>query len=401
MRIGISTSVMQRGKTGIAQYLLSLLDHFTTRNSGHEFVLFALEEDLPLLEPFRAGAQLVTVPERFRPPITNILWHQTVLPRLASQLELDVLHVPSYRRLIGRHPCALVGTIHDLAPFRLNGKYDWKRMFYGRVVVKHLVRRQHALIAVSHYTAEDIQRFFKPPHDRLFVVPNGIDHARFFPGDPPAARMRVAQRHGLERPFFLYVSRLEHPGKNHVRLIDAFNRFKWRTRSDWQLVFGGSDWHGADAIHEARHISPFASDIRCLGFVENADLPDLYRAAEGFVYPSLFEGFGLPPVEAMACGCPVISSTRGALGEVIGEAALKVNPEEVEDISEALRNVSGSGELRQALREKGLARAAEYRWDRAATATLEVYEWAAARVKTRGQNASALPRQVHTAEGRP
>jgi glycosyltransferase involved in cell wall biosynthesis len=400
MRIGISTSVLQRGKTGIAQYLLSLLENFASRETGHEFILFALEEDLPLLEKFRAAAQIVPIEERFRPPISNILWHHTVLPRLVSQLDLDVLHVPSYRRLLGRQPCAMVGTIHDLAPFRLSGKYDWKRMFYGRVVVKQLVRRQHALIAVSHHTAEDVRRFFKPRQDRLFVVPNGIDHSRFFPGDTAAARARVAQRHGLERPFFLYVARLEHPGKNHVRLIEAFNRFKWRTRSDWQLVFGGSDWHGAEAIHEARQISPFAPEIRSLGFVENADLPDLYRAADCFVYPSLFEGFGLPPIEAMACGCPVVSSLRGALGEVVGEAAFPVDPENIEQISESLRVVSGSEVLREQLRQTGLLRAAQFRWDLAAAATLDVYEWAAARVKKPGRASSNIPGRAHPAESR-
>jgi glycosyltransferase involved in cell wall biosynthesis len=377
MRIGISTSVMQRGRTGVAQYLFGLLKPFCRQSNGHEFVLFALKDDLPLLEPFEHRMQIVTVEERYRPPIANILWHQSALPRLVAQHRLDVLHVPSYRRLLWPQPCTQVGTIHDLAPFRLAGKYDWKRMFYGRVVVKHLVRRQHALITVSNSTAADVQRFFKPSFDRLFVVANGIDHERFFASESGEARARVAQRHGLDRPFFLYVARLEHPGKNHVRLIEAFNRFKQATGSEWQLVLGGSDWHGAEAIHEARNASPYAAEIRMLGFVAPDDLPDLYRAAGAFVYPSLFEGFGLPPVEAMACGCPVISSTRGGLGEVLGEAALTVEPENVEELSAALGEISTNSLRRRQLRAAGLARAAFFRWERAADSTLAVYEWAA------------------------
>jgi len=206
----------------------------------------------------------------------------------------------------------LVATIHDLAPFHLTGKYDWKRMFYGRVVVKRLARRQDAVIAVSEGTARDLKTFFGLGPDRVTVIWNGIDHQRFQPGDTTAAKSDAARRWGIDQPFFLYVSRLEHPAKNHVRLIEAFNQFKAATRSPWLLVFAGSDWHGAETIHAAAKASPFSSAIRPLGFVSDADLPSLYHATDVFVYPSLFEGFGFPPIEAMACGIPVISSKRSS-----------------------------------------------------------------------------------------
>src|SRR5690606_26012747 len=132
---------------------------------------------------------------------------------------------------------------------------------------------------------------------------------------------------------FLYVARLEHPGKNHARLIAAFNRFKTEWPSPWQLVLCGSDWHGAGVIHDLVARSPFAPDIRCPGFVAPDDLPAWYRAATVMIYPSLFEGFGLPPLEAMACGCPVLASAGGAVGEVCGDAAARANPEDVGDLT--------------------------------------------------------------------
>src|SRR6185503_13324463 len=156
---------------------------------------------------------------------------------------------------------------------------------------------------------------------------------------------------------------LEHPGKNHVRLISAFNQFKSATGSDWQLVFGGSDWHGAEAIHAAARQSPFASDIRMLGFVADEQLPDLYRAAEVFVYPSLYEGFGMPPIEAMACGCPVICSTRGSLGEIVGNAAAIVDPENVDSMAKQLSLLAKDGNLRERFRQAGLARARNFDWN--------------------------------------
>ncbi|MBI4622441.1 MAG: glycosyltransferase, partial [Verrucomicrobia bacterium] len=188
MKIGLSTSVIQCGRSGVGQYVLSLVRALLPAATLHEFTLFVLDEDLPLFG-FAAGPmRLEPVAERYRPPVRNILWHQTVLPRLVRRAGLDVLHVPSYRRMLWPRPCALVATIHDLAPFQLAGKYDWARMFYGRVIARQLARRQNEIVAVSRLTAGDIGRFFRVPSGRVTVVPNGLDHGQFRPGPPSRAR---------------------------------------------------------------------------------------------------------------------------------------------------------------------------------------------------------------------
>ncbi len=383
MRIAISTSVIQRGKSGVGQYVLALVRALLTRPGDHQLALFVLEEDLPLFD-FAAGrAEIITVPERFRPALRNIFWHQTVLPSLLRQLHIDVLHVPSYRRLLGRSPCATVGTIHDLAPFHVRAKYDAARMFYGRVVVKHLARRQDEIIAISTNTARDIERFFGIPTHRQNIIPNGIDHSRFHPGPRDTAKTDAARRWNLDAPFFLFISRLEHPAKNHIRLIEAFHRFKSQTGSDWLLALGGSDWHGAEVIRDAAARSTFAKDIRFLGFVDDASLPTLYRAADTMVYPSLFEGFGLPPIEAMACGCPVLSSTRGALAEVVANAADTLDPEDVSDIASGLHRMASSESQRESWRQVGLKNAQRFDWSANADQVLAVYRSALAR-RTKG-----------------
>jgi glycosyltransferase involved in cell wall biosynthesis len=375
MNIGISTSVIQRGRSGVAQYVFALVRALQAHAHRNRFTLFVLEEDRPLFD-FAAGTmEIVPVSERFRPPVNDISWHQTVLPGLAGRLGLDVLHVPSYRRMLWRAPCALVSTIHDLAPFRLPGKYDWARMLYGRVVARKLAQRQDRIIAVSRTTAQDIREFFGVEPGKITVIPNGLDHARFRTAPQAEAKTWAAQR-GIKAPFFLYVARFEHPGKNHVRLIEAFNRFKAATNSPWELVLGGADWHGAAAIHHAIDTSPYATSIRRLGFVSDADLPRWYQAADAFVYPSLFEGFGLPPIEAMACGCPVACSPRGALAETVGEAAAIVDPEDIGGMEWELGRLAEDGNWRATLRAAGLKRAAQFNWDRAAVTTLEAYEQA-------------------------
>jgi len=377
MHIGISTLMIQGGQTGVGQYLFALLRGLQRRGSEYQFTLFVLEGDLALFDFAEESMTVVPVSERHRAAVKNILWHQRCLPGLVQRLGLDLLHVPSYRRLLSRHPCKLVATIHDLAPFLVPKKYDWKRMFYGRVVVRWLARRQDRIIAVSENTARDIVRFFGLPQHKIAVVHNGIEHERFFPGSPGQARAWMAQRHAVSCPFFLYIARLEHPGKNHVRLIEAFNQFKDSIRSSWQLVLGGADWHGAPAIHAAIKASPYRDDIRALGFVADNDLPEMYRAAGVMVYPSLYEGFGMPPLEAMACGCPVISSTRGSLGEVVGHAAAVVDPEDVHDMARQLQRFATNPPARDHFQAAGLAHARGFDWTRTAAQTLKVYEHAA------------------------
>lgn len=377
MKIGLSTSVIQRGKTGIAQHVFALLRALDALDHAHSFTLFVLEEDRPLFQGLGDRFEIAPVHERFRPALRNIAWHQTVLPRLARERRLDLLHVPSYRRLIWSAPCPRVATIHDLAPFHLSGKYDLARMFYGRVVVRQLARRQDAIIAVSDCTARDLERFFGIPRRDVRVIHNGLDHDRFKPEAPSDARRVCAEKFGLQKPFVLYVARLEHPGKNHVRLIEAFEKFKQQSGADWQLVFGGSDWHGAEVIHQRIAGSPQRESIRTLGFVRDEDLPSLYSAASAFCYPSLFEGFGMPPLEAMACGCPAITSARGSLGEVVGDAAEIVNPEDPNSIAEALWKLCRDPEHAWGMIARGMARAREFSWSRAARDTLDVYEKAA------------------------
>jgi len=379
VKIGISTSVIQRGQTGIAQYVFALIRAFIAAGGRRQFILFVLEEDMPLFKFAVPAMQLVSVPESFRPPEKNILWHQFCLPRLVRQHGINVLHIPSYRRLLWPRPCAMVATIHDLAPFRVARKSDWKRMVYGRVVVPWLARRQDEIIAISRNTGADITEFFRLNQERVRVIYNGVEHSRFFAVPREKATARMDQLHNLSRPFFLYVARLEHPGKNHLRLITAFNQFKAATKSIWQLVLAGSAWSGSEVIQTAIAQSPVSHDIRCLGFIADADLPDLYHAADTFVFPSLYEGFGLPVLEAMACGCPVLSSTRGSLGEVIADAAETVEPEDIDDLQRQLTRLASDAGLRERLRAAGLKRAQQFDWQRTAEATLETYAQAISR----------------------
>jgi len=378
-RVALSVSVVQRGKSGVATYIFGLLEGFRRIQASIEPVIIGLEEDRPLFEKW--GFEWIPVSEAYRPALKNVLWHQACLPGLLRRKKVEVLHIPSYRRIVAFPPCPQVVTIHDCAAFALQGKYDIARMFYGRQVVPWLATRAKIITTVSQATAKDVARYFRLTEKELHVIWNGLDHDFFRPPSPANVPTELAQLAQTE-PYFIYLARLEHPAKNHVRLIEAFEQFCLQNPLlRHQLLLGGADWHGADVIHQRIEDSPFRARIRKLGFVAKKDLPIWYAGATAMVYPSLFEGFGLPPIEAMACGCPVISSTRGALGEVVGNAAELINPESPDNICSALQSLALEPETRACLIQKGLARATEFSWEHAASQLCDIYRLAVEKKK--------------------
>jgi glycosyltransferase involved in cell wall biosynthesis len=370
MKVALSTSVGQRGRSGVAAYLFGLIDGLVRSAPDLQLTLIGLEEDRGLFAPWLDRCAWLPVAERWRPALRDVFWHQFLLPGVLRRGGFDLLHIPSYRRIVARAPCPQVVTIHDCAAFAVRGKYDAARMLYGRKVVPRLARRAQAVVTVSAATADDVARYLHLPRAGLHVVWNGIDHSRFRPQSAEALGA-FRQRLGLARPYLLYVARLEHPAKNHLRLIEAYESLMREQPSlPHDLVLAGADWHGAEVIRSRVASSPLRERIRLPGFVAAADLPLWYGGATLMAYPSLFEGFGLPPVEAMACACPVVCSARGSLGEVVGDAARIVDPESPAEIVAGLREVLASPD---AWVTRGLLRAGLFSWDAAASATAGIY----------------------------
>jgi glycosyltransferase involved in cell wall biosynthesis len=212
-------------------------------------------------------------------------------------------------------------------------------------------------------------RILRLPPERLFVIPEAAGPA-FHPQDAVAIEV-VRRRYGLEGPFLLSVGSLE-PGKNRERLLQAFARLQARGLKHALVVAGQRAWRYEGEAPLARRLG-LADSVRFLGHVPQADLPALYSAADLFVFPSLYEGFGLPALEALACGTPVVASNVSALPEVVGDAALQVSPLDVEALADAMERLLRDDRLRSDLRERGLERAAQFSWEKAARQTAEVY----------------------------
>jgi glycosyltransferase involved in cell wall biosynthesis len=247
-------------------------------------------------------------------------------------------------------------------------------MFYITRVLPRMMRRLTRVISVSESTRRDLESFAQVDPARIRVIHNGADLDRFSPRDRDAAKSAVAAKLRLPRDFLLYIARLEHPGKNHVRLLEAFAALKRETGLPHRLVLVGSRWNGAELIEAKVEELGLENDVVFPGFVANETLPDLYAAADVFVFPSLFEGFGIPVLEAMACGTPVCASNTSSIPEVVGEAGLLFDPHEPNQIGDAMRRLLTDSSLRAELVQRGLVQARRFTWDNAAAAVLEELE---------------------------
>ena len=263
-----------------------------------------------------------------------------------------------------------VFTLHDLI-FRL---YPETHMPLNRwfltLMMPRFLRRADAIIAISECTRRDAIRWYRVPEDRIMVIYEGVD-PRFRPA-PPEAIAAVRARYDLPDRFILYVGTIE-PRKNLPPLFAAY-RIMLERWPDLGLVVGGKrGWLTRGTFRALRDLG-LEGRVRFLGYVPDEDLPALYSAAAVFAFPSLYEGFGLPPLEAMACGTPVVVSDASSLPEIVGEAGLRVPPDRPDDWAAALATVLSDATLRARLRERGLQQAARFRWAEAAERTVEVYE---------------------------
>lgn len=372
MNIGISAFGTDRGKSGIGYYTMRLLKEFDRVAPESRFEVFVHREEAGIFVPTSGHMTAIPMGEHLRHPLANVLWHQVALPRWCRKRKYDVLFLPAgNRRLTLGAPCPTVGVIHDFSSIHVHGKYDRSRIFYITHVLPFLIRRLTRVITVSESSKRDIVEYAGVPDERISVVPEGVDHETFSPGPKSAAQSRIWDKYKIPSPYILYISRIEHPGKNHIRLIRAFELLK-RESIPHRLVLAGSDWNGAAEVHEAARSSMYAQDIVFPGFIPGPDLVDFYRGSDVFVFPSLYEGFGLPILEAMACGVPVACSDISSLPEVAGDAALLFDPKSEEAIAGALKNLVCDETLRQEIADRGVHRSESFTWEVTAVRTLQI-----------------------------
>ena len=373
MKVLLSAGMIQGGRSGVGRYVIALSEAMVREQAAVDLFVAGLDADRGLF-PWVKDNRWVSIPASMTGGAANLWWHQTAINKIARNLAIELVHIPSYRRMIWRCAVPQVATIHDCAPFILRDKYDFLRGFFGRVMVPALARRVRRVIAVSDTTGRDVVRWMKVSAANVTVVPNGIDHRMFCPPDA-GTLAAFRQRRNLTLPFFLYVARLEHPAKNHLRLIRAFDQVVSAGTFNGQLVLPGAPWHGSEVVTRAVAESPCRERILLAGFVDNADLPLWYAAAEALVFPSLMEGFGLPLLEAQACGTRIACANATSLPEVAGPAGMLFDGLDERSIAAAMtRLATMDANERRHREDEGRAWAARFTWSAHAAAATNIYQ---------------------------
>jgi glycosyltransferase involved in cell wall biosynthesis len=360
---------------GVGTYIKNLLRAFARRGAGHEYALVG---------PERHQARFADLPANFR--FVRSEKHYAGLDDhlrfqfLVRSLGADVFHVP-HRAVPYFLPGPYVVTVHDLDQIIFREAFGSRLRAEARFqILRHGLRRARRILTVSEATRRDVVNLLGLPADRIEVIPNAIDD-EFTQTVGEQELLRTLERYQVDYPFLLYAGSIQ-PQKNLPRLVEAFAVVQAELEqhpryAGLRLIIIGDAVDAHPDLRRSVIRSRMQQRVRFLGFVPIETLRVFYRSAAAFVFPSLYEGFGLPPLEAMAQGTPVVTSNTSSLPEVVGDAAVLVNPENVFDIARGIKQALIDEELRRELVARGRRQASLFSWDRAADRVLEVYRQAA------------------------
>lgn len=357
MKIGIDINSVIDRPTGIGYYAKNLLRALKGIDSQNQYIAYAppAKKDMNTIE--------------------RMIWENHGLRRAAAKERLDLLHVPGFAPPLNIG-CKVVTTVHDLIGLIYSKEMGAISRFYWARWLPMAIRRSDLIIADSENTKKDILRYVRFPEDRIRVI---------YLAQAPAYRriedtqrlLQVREKYGLKDDFILFVGTIE-PRKNLISVLKAYDELIRSKVTDKRFVIVGKSGWGEGPIHDYIREEGLTDYISFLGFIDEDDLAALYSICSLFVYVPFYEGFGLPPLEAMACGAPVITSSTSSVPEIVSDAAITVAPDDIDAIVEAMRQVLVNPDMQRQLREKGLARAKTFSWEKVAKEVLEVYDKAVA-----------------------
>lgn len=363
--IGVDATPLLGERSGVGNYTARLLAAQLKTEPEREYLLYSNRP----LENLELGLERARQIPGYL-PTSRWLWMQVMLPRLINQTEPDLCHFTNaLAPLWLNKPYVL--SVYDATLFLYSRYHPRTRLLAIRMMLPLAARRAAAVITISQSARRDLLRILKIPPEKIHIV-YGAAPQHFEPVTSPAELARIRQKYKLPEQFLLYVGTLE-PRKNLSRLVRAFSRLKEQGQPHKLVLAGPWGWSMNDFQQQIERLE-LNDSVQMLGYIPDEDLPGLYSLATVFVFPSLYEGFGLPPLEAMACGTPVLSSKNSSLAEICGDAAYLVDPLDEESLVAGLQRVLGDETLRAELGEFGRRRAGEFSWERAARETAAVYD---------------------------
>lgn len=375
MRIGINAEKTNDGATGVGNYSTNLVRAMLklAPHASNELFLYFFHRGFPGENSFlkdSTHARIRSSETPYRHNSRRILWEQFHLPLLAKGDSLDLLHYVDHSLSLIERPCPTVITVHDLAFYRMPKMYDFTRRYYKQLIARPSIKKATRIIAISEHTKNEIVELIRVNPDKIDVIPYGLNPV-FRQIENKDILESFCKKHRLPKNFILFVGTFQ-PRKNLDALLTAFSRIPASLRPP--MVFcGQKGWLYKPIFSRIGQLN-LQKEIIVLGPLPNETLPLLYNSASLFVYPSLYEGFGLPLLEAMACGVPVLASNGTSIPEVVGDAAETVNPKDIDAISNSLERLFSDDEKRNRLIKSGLKRASIFSWEKTARLTYQTYD---------------------------
>lgn len=367
-KILVSAMGYDSGKSGISEYMRSTIAELAKSN---QVAVLILKKELKVFPADMPNVKIISYPDSLAKPIINMLWHLFILPFRFNFKDYDFVFLPAgNRRLFCFYPIKTLVTMHDLSQYHIEGKYDRFRVFYVKKLIPHFLKKAHKIFSISNSTKIDLLNYYKTPEEKIVINYNGFNSDRYKAVNASAE----SEKRLFEKKYILYVARIEHPGKNHMNLIKAYEMLSENIKNEYQLVFAGSFWNGGEVVKDYVQKSKDAENIKFMGFVEDKIMPGLYRNASLYAFPSFYEGFGIPILEAMSTGVPVVCSNTSSLPEVGGDAVYTFDPANTSDIRDKIKFVLENPKVKDEMVKKGFARAKEFSWEKHCKKIIDEYE---------------------------
>ena len=368
-RVLVSANAYDSGQSGISDYINNVV---AVLSEQHRVDVILLDRDVAIFPVKNANVSLIRVPNRYSRPIINMLWHLFIPLLTINFKKYDFILLPAgNRRLFCFYPIFTIATFHDLSQFHIDNKYDSWRMFYIQKLIPLFLKKVDRIVAVSRATKTDLVKYYGINEERITVAYNGYNSGEFNEERPLFNTSDILSN---DKRYILYVARVEYPGKNHLNLVKAYELLPSALKNQYNLVCAGGLKERSEIVLEYVQNSLDRDNIKFTGFVPTEHLSPLYKNSSLFVLPSFYEGFGIPLVEAMACGIPVTCSDRGPLPEVTGEASLLFNPDNPQDICDKIIDILSHDDKRSAMISAGLKRAKLFSWHKHTQIILDLYE---------------------------
>ncbi len=373
MIVGISGYVGSH-LTGIGRVLIEVLNEIAPLHRETEYILFKNYDfkDYSILEN-HANIKIVNINVSKNSPLKNILWHQWSFQKLQAFYKCDIAYIPNFSLLLWKRIPTVV-TIHDLIEYNVPDKFGWFRMIYRKIIDPLMTRNSTFITTVSACSKRDIVRFCHVDEEKIIVIPNAVDRSKFKKNNEIDIENCLLKYNLVYKGYFLFVGTIDYPGKNIMSALTVFFNLKEKYGIVEKMVIVGKRGYNSDVIYKYVNDSVFGRDVVFTGYVPDSDLPFLYGGARVMIYLSYYEGFGLPVLEAMSCGVPVVCSNTSCFPEIIGDMCVGVSPSSIPDIEKLLFRLVVDAAFYSKIESWAYERASAFSWKKSALSYYLIFE---------------------------